>query len=489
MSNTIPPRPAAHDIPYAQYQAARRQHWNSATDWMLQHKGLGKYYHQRLASVYRLNIAANLRVLEIGCSQGDLLASLNPSYGMGIDFSEKMIAQAQILHPDLQFLWMDAHELELRPDISFDIIILSDLLNDLWDIQVVLEQIHKVTNAHTRLLINTYSRLWELPLLAAEKLGLAKPALNQNWLTIGDIKNLLNLSGYETVRYWHEILFPIDIPLLTSLCNRFLVKLFPFDELALTNFIIARPRIPLSPLEEKPSVSIVIPARNESGNIPCIFENPPTLNCNTELIFVEGNSKDNTYQVIKQQIDQHPELQCSLFKQTGTGKGNAVLDGFQHACGDILMILDADLTVPVFYLERFYDAIASGKGDFINGVRLVYPLEKQSMKIFNFLGNKFFSVTFSWLLGQPVKDTLCGTKVLWKSDYEQIVRNRAYFGDFDPFGDFDLLLGAAKLGLKILDLPVRYRERTYGTSNIQRWKHGWLLLKMTVFAARRLKFV
>jgi hypothetical protein len=105
------------------------------------------------------------------------------------------------------------------------------------------------------------------------------------------------------------------------------------------------------------------------------------------------------------------------------------------------------------------------------------------------LGNKFFSIVFSWLLGQSVKDTLCGTKVTWKSNYEAIAANRAYFGDFDPFGDFDLIFGAAKLNMKIVDLPIRYRERTYGTTNIQRWKHGWLLLQMVWFAARRLKFV
>ena len=459
------------------------------TDWISQHKGLGKYYHQRLASVYGLNIAANRRVLEIGCSNGDLLASVKPSYGVGIDISEKMIEQARTTHPDLHFFGMDAHELDLAPDISFDYIILSDILNDLWDIQVVFEQILKHTNSHTRIIINSYSRLWELPLLAAEKLGLAKPILYQNWLTIADIVNLLNLSGYEMVRSWQEIIFPIEIPLLTGLCNRFLVKFFPFNELALTNFIIARPKKAPEPVEQRPSVSIVIPTRNESGNIPCIFENPPCLDCTTEFIFVEGGSKDNTFQAIKEQIAQHPELRCTLIQQTGSGKGNAVRDGFEHAHGDILMILDADLTVPIFYLDRFYDAITSGKGDFINGVRLVYPLEKQSMKFLNFLGNKIFSLAFSWLLGQPIKDTLCGTKVLWKSDYEQIVKNRTYFGDFDPFGDFDLLLGAAKLGLKIMDLPIRYRERTYGTTNIQRWKHGWLLVKMTYFAARRIKFV
>jgi SAM-dependent methyltransferase len=487
----VPEQPhlISRDISYTQYQAARRYHWNSIAEWMGSHKGLGRYYHRRLTSVYCLNIVPNTRVLEIGCSQGNLLSSMNPSYGVGIDISEKMIEQARSLHPDLHFLLMDAHELDLEPDISFDTIILSDILHDLWDIQVVLELIHKVSNAHTRIIINTYSRLWELPLATAEKLGLAKPVLYQNWLTIDDIENLLILSGYEMVRSWQEILFPIEIPLLTSFCNRFLVKFFPFNKFALTNFIIARPKNASEPVEEMPSVSIVIPARNEAGNIPCIFENPPRLKCETEYIFVEGHSKDNTKQVILDQIDRHPEMQCSYYQQTGIGKGNAVREGFHHARGDILMILDADLTVPISYLPKFYEAITTEKGDFINGVRLVYPLKNQSMKFLNFLGNKFFSLAFSWLLGQPIKDTLCGTKVLWKSDYEQIVKNRAYFGDFDPFGDFDLLLGAAKLGLKITDLPIRYRERTYGTTNIQRWKHGWLLLKMTYFAARRLKFV
>ena len=156
--------------------------------------------------------------------------------------------------------------------------------------------------------------------------------------------------------------------------------------------------------------------------------------------------------------------------------------------GDILMILDADLTVPPEDLPRFYDALCQGRGEFVNGVRLVYPMEKEAMRFLNLVGNKFFSLVFSWLLGQPIKDTLCGTKVLWKTDYERIAANRSYFGDFDPFGDFDLLFGAAKLNLKIVEIPIRYRERTYGTTNISRWKHGCLLLKMVLFALRRIKF-
>jgi glycosyltransferase involved in cell wall biosynthesis len=209
----------------------------------------------------------------------------------------------------------------------------------------------------------------------------------------------------------------------------------------------------------------------------------------TEIVFVEGHSNDGTYETIQREMAARPDWQCKVLRQAGKGKGDAVRLGFRQASGDILMILDADLTVSPEDLPRFYEALCSEKGEFINGVRLVYPLEKEAMRFFNFLGNKFFSLAFSWLLGQPIKDTLCGTKVLWKKHYDLIAQNRSYFGDFDPFGDFDLLFGAAKLNLKIVEVPIRYQERTYGETNIRRWSHGWLLLKMVVFALRRIKFV
>jgi glycosyltransferase involved in cell wall biosynthesis len=175
-------------------------------------------------------------------------------------------------------------------------------------------------------------------------------------------------------------------------------------------------------------------------------------------------------------------------QQTGRGKGNAVREAFARATGDILMILDADLTMPPEELPKYYDALASGHAEFANGVRLVYPMEKQAMQFLNMCANKAFSILFTWLLDQPVKDTLCGTKALFRRDYEEIAANRAYFGDFDPFGDFDLLFGADKLNLKIADIPIRYRERTYGDTNIHRWRHGALLLRMCAFAAFKLKF-
>jgi glycosyltransferase involved in cell wall biosynthesis len=230
-------------------------------------------------------------------------------------------------------------------------------------------------------------------------------------------------------------------------------------------------------------VSVIIPTRNEAGNIEAAVLRTPELGAGTELIFVEGHSKDDTWQQIQRVAREHPERRIRIMQQTGRGKGDAVRLGFAAATGDILMILDADLTMPPEELPKFYNVIASGQAEFANGCRLVYPMDEKAMQFLNLCANKAFGVIFTWLLGQPVKDTLCGTKVLSRSHYGKIAANRAYFGDFD------LLFGAAKQNLKIADVPIRYRERTYGSTNIQRWKHGWLLLRMVMFAARKLKFV
>ena len=236
-------------------------------------------------------------------------------------------------------------------------------------------------------------------------------------------------------------------------------------------------------------LSVIVPARNEAENVAEIFDRVPSMGAGTELFFVEGHSVDATYEAIATEIARRPDVVCQLHRQTGVGKGDAVRLGFARATGDVFMILDADLTVPPEDLPRFYEALVEGKGEFVNGVRLIYPMEERAMRFINFLGNKFFSLAFSRVLGQPVKDTLCGTKVLRRADYERIATNRAAFGDFDPFGDFDLLFGAARLNLKIVDLPIRYRERRYGETNIERWRHGALLFRMLGFAATRLWMV
>lgn len=430
-------------------------------------------------------VAEGKKVLEIGCGFGDLLAALNPEYGVGIDFSPKMISTAREKHPNLDFYLMDAHEISLEG--TFDIIILSDLMNDVWDLQTILNQIKKLSTPETRIIVNFFNRIYQPMMTLASGLRQAKYLLPQNWFTPEDVKNLFYLSGYDIISHRREILLPIPIPLLDHLANKFLVKLSPLSHLAWTNLIVARPL--LDKINGEQSVSIIIPARNEAGNIKNALERIPKFGSKQEVIFVEGNSTDETFEVIRSLIPNYPHLNPVLFKQPGKGKADAVRVGFDNATGDILMILDADLTVQPEDLPRFYNAIIENKGEFVNGVRLVYPMHEQAMRFINLIGNKFFSLAFSWLLGQPIRDTLCGTKVLRNKTYDQIKNNRQYFGEFDPFGDYDLIFGAAKLNQKIIDIPIRYQDRTYGTTNIDRWRHGALLFKMLFVAAKRLKFI
>ncbi|HTP01933.1 MAG TPA: glycosyltransferase [Anaerolineales bacterium] len=471
------------DLARQAYRQARTSHWDEVAAAESARKNGARWYRLRLQEIYRFLITRGQSALEIGCGTGDLLASLGCARAVGIDFSAEMLRQAAGRHPELELVQADAHDLSCI-DGPFDFIILSDTVNDLWDVQEVLEQAARLCLPSTRIVLNFHSGLWRIPLSLAQKLGLAMPTLPQNWLTPDDVRGMLNLAGFETIRAWQEVLWPLP---LGGFANRFLVRFWPFNEFALANFIIARLR--QDPPKAEPSVSVIVPARNESGNIKAIFERVPKMGSQTELVFVEGHSRDDTYAAIEREMALHPSTRARLFRQSGIGKADAVRLGFAHARGDILMILDADLTVPPEDLPRFHRALAEGTGEFINGVRLVYPMEEEAMQGLNFIGNKLFSLTFSWMLGQPIKDTLCGTKVLWHVDYERIADNRSYFGDFDPFGDYDLIFGAAKLNRKIVDLPIRYRERTYGSTNISRWKHGWLLLRMVLFAARRMKFI
>lgn len=473
-------------LPSESHTRQRASYWDEYATGPQRWERTRRYYRNRLIQIYRSLIPSGARVLEFGCGQGDLLAALEPAYGVGVDLSPMMISSARARHPQHQFVEADAHYFESAE--KFDFIICSDLVNELWDVQKVFETAAAHAHPSTRLILNSYSRLWELPRRLAEKLGLAKPQLPQNWLTAEDIANLLYLAELEVIRVWPEIMWPLRTPIVDILCNHYLVKLWPFRHLGITNFLVARLR-PGSRSGPEPVVSVVVPARNEAGNIAAIFDRVPTMGAGTELIFVEGHSKDDTYERIQAELERRRRPRTKLLRQPGKGKGDAVRTGFSSASGDVLMILDSDLTVPPEDLPRFYEACRSGKGDFVNGVRLVYPMEEGAMRFFNLLGNKFFSMAFSWLLSQSIKDTLCGTKVLSRAHYDMIAAHRSYFGDFDPFGDFDLIFGAAKYNLKMVDLPVRYRERTYGETNIERWSHGWLLLRMVLFAMRRIKFI
>jgi glycosyltransferase involved in cell wall biosynthesis len=338
------------------------------------------------------------------------------------------------------------------------------------------------------LIIGYYSKIWEPVLKLGEWLGLKMPTVEMNWLSSEDISNLLMLTDFEPIkREWRQLV-PKRWLGLGPLINRYIGTLPGIRRACLRDYVAARSLVSARDDQRShPSVTVLIPCRNEAGNIEAAVKRVPKFAKEMEYLFVEGHSSDNTVDEIKRVIAAYPDLDIRLIQQDGKGKGNAVRNGFVAAKGEVVMILDADLTMPPEDLPKFYVAIASGKGEFINGSRLVYPMENEAMRFLNHVANWTFSKLFSWLLNQRFTDTLCGTKVLYKTDYERIAANRSYFGEFDPFGDFDLLFGAAKLNLKIVEVPIRYAARTYGTTQISRFADGWLLLRMVAVAYRRLK--
>jgi len=452
-------------------------------------------YYQEIDRSCKFLVPEAARVLELGCATGRLLAATRPSYGLGIDVDERQIKAARQIHAaqsNLEFMVADVEEMDFSQIGHFDYIIISDLLPLLHDIQQLLVRLRLVCLPHTRLIITYHSNLWRPVLSMATFLGRRSPDPAYNWLSTHDLENLLRLSDFEAVTLSGRTLLPVRLPGMNWIMNRLLAKMPIFDWFCLTWIIVARPFPQVQQGENDPfdfTVSIVIPTRNEKGNIEDIFTRTPKLGRWTELIFVDGHSDDGTVEEIQRCIKKyhHAWQRSILLHQTGKGKGQAVRQGFAECRGEILMILDSDLTMPPEELPKFYEAIVSGKADFINGCRLVYPMEREAMRFLNMVANHLFALLFTWLLRQRIKDTLCGTKVLWRHDYKIIDANRSYFGDFDPFGDFDLLFGASRLNLKIIDIPIRYRERSYGEIKINRWRHGWLLFRMCLVAFRKLK--
>jgi SAM-dependent methyltransferase len=443
----------------------------------------GRHYRRWLARYYRMLIPADASVLEVGCGGGELLELLPNRDVAGVDLSARQVEAAARRVPYGRFEVQAAESLRL--DRTFDFIILSETANQAADVQRLLERLHLVAHPRTRVILNYYSVAWRPLLSLATWLGLKAQQPPSSWLGGDDVANLLTLAGWQETKRQARILAPGPLLGLDWLANRYLAPLLGW--LCLTTFTIARPAPQASMARRARSVSVIVPARNEAGNVPEAIRRIPQMGERTEIIFIEGHSTDDTWAAIQRAVRDNPHLDVKAMRQTGKGKGNAVREAMEAASGDVVMILDADLTMPPEELPKFYDVLASNRAEFANGVRLVYPMEDQAMRMLNLCANKFFSAAFTWALGQPIKDTLCGTKALYRSDYHRIAANRAHFGDFDPFGDFDLLFGADRLQLKIADIPIRYRNRTYGTTNIQRWRHGLLLLRMLMLAVRKIK--
>jgi len=408
-----------------------------------------------------------------------------------VDNDEDMVAH-RTHSPNIELIQNNSYDEQLLAaglagQESFDVILFLDTLGIVKDIQRFLELLHPLCSENTRLVSMYYSYVWGPLFWLSEKLRLKSKSRSTNWLKMSDVENLFSLSGYDVVRKEWRVLVPFSLFRIGEFLNRFLATLPVIRKACARHFLIARKKSPA--LDFESSVSIIIPCRNESGNIESAVRRIPDFGSGTELIFIEGMSSDGTWEEIGKVKDQFPERAILCAKQTGVGKGDAVRLGFKMATGDILMILDADLTVPPEDLPKFYNAISSGEGEFINGTRLVYSRENNAMRFLNLIANHLFASIFSYLLNQRITDTLCGTKVLSRENYERIAQKREYFGDFDPFGDFDLIFGAAKLNLKLVEVPIRYASRQYGQTQISRFRHGLLLFRMVFFAYRKLKAV
>jgi SAM-dependent methyltransferase len=444
-------------------------------------------YHREIERLCRSLVPAGATVLEVGCGTGDLLHAVRPSRGVGVDLSPGMVNVARRQYPDLEFRVGDVESLEFTE--RFDYVILSDVVGHLDDVWTAFRKIRSACHGGTRVVLTYYSHLWEPVIRLAERVGLKMPQEMQNWLPPQDLVNLAVVTGYEPLKQGHCLLCPVGLPLVAALANRVLVHLPALRRLALVHYLVMRPE-PAPRLARSLTCSVVVPCRNEVGNIRQTAARIPSMGPRTEVVFVDGDSTDGTMEAIRDAIEasRGEGRDIRVVSQVpATGKGDAVRRGVEAASGDVMMILDADLSVMPEDLAKFYTILAEGRAEFVNGSRLVYPMEGQAMRFLNLLANKLFGALFSWLLEQRIRDTLCGTKALLRRDYHRIADHRSVFGLLDPFGDFDLLFGAANLSLKIAELPVRYHERRYGRTKIRRFYHGWLLLKMFVIGLLRLR--
>jgi len=466
------------------------EHYEANVDELDRWREFNAAYHEDDNKFMRFLIPPGKRVLELGCGRGDLLASLQSSYGVGVDFGAETIAKANARYPELCFVLGDVEDSQTLAAIEgpFDYIVISDTIGMFEDIDGTLRLIHQVCAPSTRIIISYYSHLWEPVLKTAEALRLRRRQPKINYIATADFLNLMDLADFEVISQQKRQLLPQRWLGLGPIINRYFAPLPGIRQLCLRTYLVGRP-VRSFP-DRKLSASILVPCRNERGNIENAVLRMPRFGSAQEILFVEGNSSDGTFEECERVRDAYKDRwDIKVLKQDGKGKGDAVRKGFAAAKHDVLMILDADLTMPPEALPKYHAVIESGKAEFVNGTRLVYPMENEAMRPLNLIANRCFAYLFSYLVNTRLTDTLCGTKVLLRKDYEVLARERDYFGNFDPFGDFDLIFGAAKQNLKIIETPIHYKARTFGETQISRFRDGWLLLKMVWFAYRKLKAI
>ncbi len=464
-------------------RAARRKQQEEIAATREEYVRKNHYFYERLKRTLRYIVEPGKRVLELRCETGHLLAAVEPAYGVGVEISDAMVGVAQQKNPNLRFVRSELEELELNE--TFDYIIFSHIF-DTVDILRTLEQIRKHSTVETQLIIVNYNQFWEPLAELASRLGLRAQFVEPNWVSENDVRGFLKLAGFRPVRKYRQMLFPKWIPLFSNFVNGFLARLPGLRRLCLMQIMVARP-MRGAVHEEDVSVSVIVPCRNEAGNVEQAVNRIPQMGRQTEILFCDDKSTDATREEVKRMQELHRDKEIRLIDGPGICKAENVWTGFRAARGQVLMILDADLTVMPEELPMFLRALTSGRGDFVNGSRLVYPMQQDAMKFSNMMGNKLFGLVFSFLLDQRIKDTLCGTKALWKKDWQRMERNVGSWGIKDLWGDYELLFGASRLHLEIVEVPVHYQERLHGVTKMTRvFANGWRMLRICLQAWYRL---
>ncbi len=434
------------------------------------------YYHNLLRQIFKKYIPEGSKVLQIGYGLGDALAALYPQKAMSIDEEEELIDISKRRFPSIQFSKAKPEEMIVKG--KYDYVIIPNSVAHFYDIQTVLEKTSKAMGKNSKIIMTATNPRWEQIFSLLEKFNLKRPEKPRNWLSLEDLKNIFEISGYEVEESGYSIIIPSHIPFLSNKINNLIKGNGFFARFCVEQYIVAK-KAKLGK-EKKLSCTVVIPCYNEEENIKQAIETVPKMGTKTEVLVVDDGSSDKTVQVVKRVMKKNKNLKLISYKPN-QGKGYAVKKGFDAVVTDTMMIQDADMTVPPEELPRFFNLIAEGKADFVNGTRLIYPMEEQAMRNLNMIGNVVFGHVFSWLLGERITDTLCGTKALFRKDYGKIKMSGK------SWGDFDLLFGAAENKLKIVEMPVHYKKRIAGESKMKVVQHGLSLLKMSFIGFWRLK--
>lgn len=453
-----------------------RKHFDRLADDYLELKRRNRYYNDTLIRWCRSLVPPGRKVLDVGCGRGEVLEAVSPREGLGIDLSQTMSDRAAADHPGLSFRPCAIEDFSGEAG-SFDAVLCINTLEYTWDVGVVLDRIHAALRDNGRVLIVTGNPLWSPIFQLASAMGLRVPECERLFLTSRDLRNMLRLHGFETVYDKMGLVMPKRIPLVSGFLNWLFPRIPGLDLLCSTQLMAAR-KVP--PARKDYSVSIIVPCHNEAGNVERCVKETRKLGLRTELIFVDDGSTDGTAEAIRP--DLNPELEVKVIRYSpNRGKGHAVKVGFDAASGDILMVLDADLTTHPSELQPLYEAFAAGRAEFVNCTRFIYRTELHAVRFANYIGNKVFAILVSLVMEARVSDTLCGTKAMFRRDYEHMTMGR------DPWGDYDLLFGAAQARLVICELPVHYRERTAGRSKMKTLQHTVNLLRMCWNGFRQVK--